>query len=192
MTLVSLLWGEMESAREMVATGRSLSGTNNLRSSYSWAFTSSPPDSFALPFCESRFRVFHLPCFFPLCDLILGLGNHFFGGGFFCTLYESLPFPLQAPSFPPWSIKALIAWKSLISSGFVRAPWSAGVSDGCGRRITIRQHDGGRKVHLDQLAERAETASFISLGRARIKGRASHGEEETFLKSLKVWRWRGD
>lgn len=52
------------------------------------------------------------------------------------------------------------------------------MSDCCGRRITIRQPGGGREVYLDQLAERNRTTSIISLSRARIKGRGSHGEEE--------------
>lgn len=66
------------------------------------------------------------------------------------------------------------------------------MSDCCGRRIRIRQPGGGREVYLDRLAKRDRTTSIISLWRVRIKGQGSHGEEETFLKSLKAWRSRGD
>lgn len=71
-------------------------------------------------------------------------------------------------------------WKSLISSGFVGPPWSDGVSDCSGRRITIRQPHGGHEVYLDQLVERDSTTSIISLWWARLKGRGSHSEERLF------------
>lgn len=111
----------------------------------------------------------------------------------YSSLYRPPPPTCCLSSLCPWSIKALIAfsmWKSLISSGFVRAPWSDGMSDCCGRRIRIRQPSGGREVYLDQLAECDRTASIIGLWQAGIEGRGSHSEAETFPKSLKVRRSR--